>query len=188
LWIGVVGVALAWLLWRSQVVGDLTGLEVAPGLDDDGLFGRALVMLPVVLQYVRLLFAPHRLSADYNPDFIQPATTWTWAAPCGLRIIVLVTGLGWATRRRMPAVTVAIGWIGATLLIVANVLVPTGVILAERTLYLPSIGAVLLLAVASDLAFRRWPRAAAIGVTAVLAAGVVRTVTRNPVWRSNDTL
>src|SRR4029450_4918052 len=49
LWVGLVGVTFGWLLWRSQVVGDLTGLEVAPGLDDAGLAERTLIMLPIVL-------------------------------------------------------------------------------------------------------------------------------------------
>jgi hypothetical protein len=60
-------------------VGDLTGLEVAAGLDDAGLVERTFVMLPIVLQYVRLLFVPYRLSADYNPNFIQPASSLTLA-------------------------------------------------------------------------------------------------------------
>jgi predicted Zn-dependent protease len=85
-------------------------------------------------------------------------------------------------------VTFALGWIGATLAIVANILVPTGVLLAERILYMPSIGAVLLLAAGWDWIYRRRPTPAIVGLIVVLAAGAARTVTRNPVWRNNDTL
>jgi Tfp pilus assembly protein PilF len=188
LWLGVVSVALGWLLWRSQVVGDLTGLEVAPGLDDAGLAERTSIMLPIVLGYARLLFLPYRLSADYSPDFIKPASSLTWAGAGGLLVLLLALWLAWVMRRKAPGVTFALGWIGATLAIVANILVPTGVLLAERTLYLPSIGAVLLLAAGWNWIYRRWPTPALFGLTVVLAAGAARTVTRNPVWRDNDTL
>jgi predicted Zn-dependent protease len=76
----------------------------------------------------------------------------------------------------------------ATLMIVGNILVPTGVLLAERTLYLPSIGAVLLLAAGWDWIYRRLPHPALAGLVVVLAAGMARTVTRNPIWRDNDSL
>ena len=188
LWLGVVSVALAWLLWRSRVVGDLTGLEVAAGLDDAGLVERTFVMLPIVLQYVRLLFVPYRLSADYNPNFIQPESSLTLAGGCGLVVLLLAVGLAWVMRRRSPAVTFALGWMAATLMIVGNILVPTGVLLAERTLYLPSIGAVLLLAAGWDWIYRRLPHPALAGLVVVLAAGMARTVTRNPIWRDNDSL
>jgi tetratricopeptide (TPR) repeat protein len=188
LWLGVIGVTLGWLLWRSRLVGDLTGLETAAGLDDDGFFERTLVMLPIVLQYVRLLFAPLRLSADYNPNFINPASSLTWTGAFGLLVVVAALALAWSARRRAPGVTFALGWMAGTLLIVANILVPTGVLLAERTLYLPSVGAVLLLALAWDRCRERWPKLAMVGLAVVLGAGVVRTTTRNPVWRDNDTL
>ena len=188
LWVGIVGVTFGWLLWRSQVVGDLTGLEVAPGLDDAGLAERTLIMLPIVLAYLRLLFLPYRLSADYNPDFIKPASSLTLAGVAGLLVFLLALWLAWAMRRRAPVVTFALGWIGATLAIVANILVPTGVLLAERILYMPSIGAVLLLAAGWDWIYRRRPTPAIVGLIVVLAAGAARTVTRNPVWRNNDTL
>jgi predicted Zn-dependent protease len=76
----------------------------------------------------------------------------------------------------------------ATIAIVANVLVPTGVLLAERTLYLPSVGAVLLLGWLWTLLDRWRPAAAAATAALFVLAGAVRTVTRNPVWRSNATV
>lgn len=186
LWFASVVVALGWLSLRARVVGDLTGLEVAPGLDDLGLPGRTLVMLPVVLHYVRLLFFPLRLSADYSPNAITPATHLTVAGAAGALVLVALAAAGIAAHRRAPALTFALVWMGASLAIVANILVPTGVLLAERTLYLPSVGAVLALGWLAERLALRAPRAAAVAVAVLALAGAARTVTRNPVWRNND--
>ena len=168
LWLGTVGVALAWLLWRANVVGDLTGREVAPGLEDAGLVDRTIAMLPVVLQYGRLLFVPARLSADYSPDFLVLGAGLSPAVVAGFVALVGAVVVAWIARRRAPPAVFALGWIAATILIVANILVPTGVILAERTLYLPSVGAVLLLGEAAQWAWARWR---APTVLATLIAG-----------------
>lgn len=186
LWVGAVVVGVGFLTLRASVVGDLSGTEVAPGLEGLGLVDRTIAMLPVVLQYARLLFFPLALSADYSPDFLPAVPELTGGAWAGLGLVLLAIGAGIWARRRAPAVAFALGWMGATLIIVANVLVPTGVLLAERTLYLPSIGAVLLVAWALSRIAQHRPVLAGAVVAVAMVAGSARTVARNPMWRDND--
>jgi hypothetical protein len=188
LWLGAVAVAFAWLLWRANVVGDLTGKEAAPGVEDMGLVGRTVAMLPVVLQYGRLLFFPARLSADYSPNFLVLGSWLTPSTLAGLLALIACGAVAWMAWRRAPVVTFSLGWIGATILVVANILVPTGVILAERTLYLPSVGAVLLLGWIAGVAWTRRPLATAAVVGLLVVAGGDRIMTRNPVWQNNAAL
>ncbi|HEU4588567.1 MAG TPA: hypothetical protein VFS11_07965 [Gemmatimonadales bacterium] len=188
LWLASVVLAVGWLVWRAHIVRDLTGTEAAPGLQGVGMPGRIAVMLPLVPHYVRLLFFPLHLSPEYSPDFVPASTTFTAAAAGGLLVIAVAVALAVLAYRRAVAAAFALLWIGATVFIVSNILVPTGVLIAERTLYLPSVGAALL---AGWVVGAVWPRAprAALGVLAVvLAAGAVRTVVRNPVWRNNEAL
>ncbi|HEU4588566.1 MAG TPA: hypothetical protein VFS11_07960 [Gemmatimonadales bacterium] len=187
LWVGVVVVAAGWLVLRSRVVGDVTGLEVAPGLEDQGMLGRTVIMLPIALHYARLLFFPARLSVEYSPNFIPVRTDFTLAALLGAALVLGALTAALVARRRVPAVTVALGWIGATVLIVANILVPTGILLAERTLYLPSVGAALLIGVGWQAARDRSPRIAPMVLAVLLLAGATRTMTRNPIWRDDTT-
>jgi len=188
LWVAVIVAGLVWLALRARIVGDLTGREVAPGLESLGLVARTKVMLAIVPHYFRLLFFPLKLSADYSPDFLPAIAEWTVRGVFGAALVLLTAGVALAARRRAPIVTFAIGWMAATIAIVANVLVPTGVLLAERTLYLPSVGTVLLLGWLWTL-LDRWRPAAAVATAALFVlAGAVRTVTRNPVWRSNATV
>jgi hypothetical protein len=87
--------------------------------------------------------------------------------------------LAWRRGRKVEAW--ALGWIGIALSPVANLLFPVGVLVAERTLYLPSAGLALALgAWLPAAAPRAWP--VVLGAL-VLAAGA-RTVDRVPVWRN----
>ncbi|HYT83673.1 MAG TPA: hypothetical protein VEK86_09480 [Gemmatimonadales bacterium] len=184
------GIALTaeWLwIWLSTT-GELGGAGEAPGLEGAGLAARIVVMAPVVLQYVRLLFFPARLSADYSPDFLPVAEQLNLAGVVGLALVGAALAGAWAARARAWPVTFALAWIGGTLLIVSNLVVPSEVLLAERTLYLPSVGAALLAGYGlAVLAERRVVVAAALGGVLV-ALGVWRTMTRVPVWRDDSTL
>ncbi|MBI2404443.1 MAG: hypothetical protein HYV20_17220, partial [Gemmatimonadetes bacterium] len=186
LWAASVAVSLEWLWVRSLVVGGLAGDQPAPGLEGESFVGRALVMAPVVLEYVRLLFVPARLSADYSPDFLPAAAALTPRGVPGLAALALAVTVAVRARRRAPMVTLGLAWMGGTLLIVSNLIVPTGVLVAERGLYLPSVGAVLVLAWLAAWAEASWGRVG-LGFAALLVAlGLVRTLTRVPTWRDNN--
>lgn len=185
LWAASVALSLEWLWIRALVLGDLAGDHPAPGLEGQSFLGRVLVMAPVVLEYLRLLFFPARLSADYSPDFLPAVAAVTLRGVTGLLALALSIGLAIQARRRAPMITLGVAWIGGTLLIVSNLMVPTGVLLAERALYLPSVGAVLILGWVAAWTEASWRRAG-VALTALLVAlGLIRTVTRVDVWRDN---
>ncbi|HEU4649724.1 MAG TPA: glycosyltransferase family 39 protein [Gemmatimonadales bacterium] len=186
LWVAVLVIAIAWLILRASVVGELSGPEQAPGMENLGLVGRAVAMLPIVPHYLRLLFWPRHLAADYSPNFVVPATTvFQREALIGLGALVFPTALALATSRRAPFLTFGLAWMAGTILIVANVLVPTGIILAERTLYLPSVGAALLGGWCLALLVQRHRLAAWAVLGTLTGLAMLRTVTRNPIWRDN---
>jgi hypothetical protein len=101
-------------------------------------FEVGLTMLHVFGEYLLLLVAPLRLSADYSglphstalglPVLLSAAS---WAALLGL--------VWWAWRRgaREPAAWLA--FFALTMLPVSNLIVMTGITMAERVLYLPSV-------------------------------------------------
>jgi hypothetical protein len=104
----------------------------------------------------------------------------------GFACLVFWALLVWFTWRRGRTVEAfGLGWIGIALSPVANLIFPAGVLVAERTLYLPSVG--LALAVGSWLpraAPQRWPLV--VGVLVVL--GGARTALRVPVWRDDHSV
>jgi tetratricopeptide (TPR) repeat protein len=75
-------------------------------------------------------------------------------------------------------------WMLITLSPVSNLLFLSGILLAERTLYLPSVGFAIALAWMVGAAASERRRVVTVAMVAALALLGVRTVTRVPVWSS----
>jgi len=175
--------------------GDPVGTFTAEALDGQTVAQRALTMLGVVPHWFRLLLWPAHLQADYSPREIESATTWGAPQIQGGLLLALALMLAIFYWRRYPVVTLGLMWTAVALFPVSNVLVPTGIVLAERTLFLPSIGTALAIGglvtpVIERLRVAARPaRIAAIGaVGAVLVMGVTRSASRQRVWQDQFTL
>ena len=143
----------------------------------------------VIPHYVRLLIAPAELSASYAPNVISPDPGGSIGTVAGFAIVVLF-GIALAVvlrHRPWPVMAFALIWIPVALAPVSNVLFSSGVVLAERTLYLASVGVcIAAAAVAERFLVSRWSMVAAATASVVLAFGL-RTWTRTPVWRDDRT-
>jgi hypothetical protein len=185
-------VAVSFYGIRTLVLrGDLVGSFTAEGLAYLTMGQRALTMLSVVPHWFRLLLWPAHLQGDYSPSEIVGQTAWGPAQTTGL-LLLLLAGLTavWAWRRA-PVIAFGLVWCAVALFPVHNVLVPTGIVLAERTLFLPSVGIVLAIGGAGGLLLRRAsaiPQAGMVGLLgSLLILGVFRSTTRHPVWADQFT-
>ena len=169
---------------RGAVVSGALAGGLAPGLEGLSLPARAWAMLGVSLEWWRLSFFPLHLSADYSPAQIVVSTGLT---PRHLLAGALWLGAVWAAwrcRAVAPGVTIGLALFVLTLLPVAN-LVPTEILVAERTLYLPSWG--VMLAAASAPALAPAPhRTTVIVVALVVALFAVRGVARISTWQDDE--
>jgi hypothetical protein len=95
----------------------------------------------------------------------------------------VIVATAWRHQRRVEAFGLA--WIGIAYAPVANLLFPIGVLTAERTLYLPSIGFALA---AGAFLGRLSARGVGAVVALIVVAGGVRTALRVPVWHDNLTV
>jgi len=88
--------------------------------------------------------------------------------------------LAWRKGRKIEAF--GLGWIAIAYLPISNVLFSTGVLLAERTLYLPSVG----MALAAGAALARLPESRLRLIIPILVlAGGIRSGVRVPVWHDD---
>ena len=144
-------------------------------------------------RYLKLLVWPHPLTSDYYPRTIA---VQSFADPSVWAGLLLNAGLlGWALwqlRGRRSALAFAILVYYATFALVSNLLFPIGTNMAERFLFVPSVGFCLAGALGLDWVLRRAGARAAGGTLvgfglacAVLAAA---TVGRNAQWQDNLTL
>jgi tetratricopeptide (TPR) repeat protein len=181
LWLGVAVLAMGYLAARAHVLGPgFGGGAVALGLEGRSLPERVLIMAPAVLVWLRWLVWPMHLSADYLPDVFVPGARLGLAQLAGLAVLGLAAWAAWAARRRRPGVTAGIVFGAATATVASNIVVPTGVLLAERLAYLPSVGAALVVgALWQTLPRSRYLWPATVGLLALLA---VRSLLRIPVW------
>lgn len=185
--LGGVGVAL--VILRSQVVDGSGAGPVVHGIRGLDLLERLPVVLSIIPEVIRLLIWPQRLAAEYGVPALAGSTGWTPAAFLGLLslvIIALISVLGW---RRAPLIVIGILWSALAWFPVSNLLVPTGILLAERTLYLPTIGVALALGATIDAVAETWKRRILVVCCAVaVLLGVLRSNSRQAVWRDNATL
>lgn len=183
------------LVLRYRVhAGEMRATFTAEGIDGLSMTERAYtVFAGVVPEWLRLLLWPATLQADYSPREIMPLTSFTGDVLLGLLLAGLILALAIRTARRAPVVSFGAWWTILALGPVSNILVPTGIVLAERTLYLPSVGAMIavggLLMVALRAPTPRWRPYAVIGLTVLVAGlGVSRSRSRFTVWRTPITL
>lgn len=185
LWVAVVVLAAAFLALRAGVLGTAVGGgTVAEGLEDLSALQRAVAVLPLVLVWARLFAFPLHLSADYLPaQFVPEAAIGVWHAVALVVLLAVLAG-AWRARRTAPGLLFGVAWFAVTAAIGSNLLVPTGVMFAERLLYLPSVGA----AIAVGALWEALPPWRAVWPLTVLALALLgaRTLERIPVWQSPD--
>lgn len=181
----VVGSVYAVVRWH--VLEPYTATRaVSPLFVGESWMSIRLTAIATLADLARLLVFPLTLRADYSPDertlVTSPADSrFVTGLACLLMWGVLLL-LAWRRGRRLEAL--GLGWIGIAFLPVANLVFPAGFLLAERTLYLPSVG--LVLAAGSWLV--RWLPRWQFATTTLVLAGALRTVLRVPVWRDNTTV
>lgn len=184
------GAVMVAILLRIIVLGPTPGAGPAVALQGLSVGQRIAGMLAVVPEWVRLLLWPAHLEAEYGPPGIAVTGPFGAAHLLGLLLLGAVVLLLIRTWRRRPVVAFGLAWAGLALLPVSNILTTTGVILAERTLLLPSAGAVLALGGGLALVFP-WLAAARPQVrlpayallAALIVAGALRSLERQLVWK-----
>ncbi|MFI5010680.1 MAG: glycosyltransferase family 39 protein, partial [Solirubrobacterales bacterium] len=170
---------------RSHVTGGALGAGgLAPGLEGLSLPQRAWAMFGISAEWWRLLLFPARLSADYSTAQLPVSLGFTVRHAVALALWGGAGWSAWRTRRTAPGVALGLAWLLLTLVPVSNVLVPTEIVLAERTLFLPSWG--VMLALACGLAMLPWPRVAGALLAFVLVLGAARGIAREDTWRDVD--
>jgi hypothetical protein len=190
-------VAVALLVGRYAVLGSIASAYPPFGADLLTQVPRIWTLGEAWTHYVRLWVFPLDLYADYTPNVIPISFGWNAGNTVGVLVVLgVLAGALVAARRGLPlepgvaaagAFALGIAWFVVAVLPTANFFFLSGVILAERTLYLPSVG----LAVGTGWLVlhlaRTRRRAASVLFVVALSLLAVRTWIRTPVWRDNQT-
>ena len=187
-WLAV-GVAYAVVRW--YVLRPYAGVyNVAAQFVGASPWAVRLTAVAAFADFARLLVLPLHLRVDYSPAERTLVTSpfdgrFLLGLLC-LAVWAALLVLAWRRGRKLEAF--GLGWIGLALLPVANLLYPAGVLVAERTLYLPSVGLALAAGAALGQLGALQPQRLAWVLGLVVVAGGIRTAWRVPVWRDELTV
>ena len=183
--VGWAGVLAAVFLLRAGVAHVQLGAGLDPPVTGAEAGAAARLLLGRWLRYFGLLAVPWPLSAWYGVDQLQPT-------PAAVGGIAMLTGLG-ACAWRLGAARAflhGMGWVAIFLVPVSGIARLPGSALAERFLYLPSVGLCLAAGALTAAAARVTParRGLAAAWVGILSLCLTATLARLPVWRNDLSL
>jgi len=149
---------------------------------------RWLTMAALVPEYVRLVFAPFHLKIEYSPRDVVLQHTLSWAVLSGLAIIAALGAAIAYCWRRAPAVAYGLAFFAIAIFPVSNVVFPTGIAIAERAFYLPTVGAALVVGWLGYRLVLLRPRVYVPVFAVYMLAFAARTWTRTAFWHDNKRL
>jgi hypothetical protein len=180
------------MVLRTAVVGGIGPSRLDPSIEvlSSG-WHRILTALQAWPIAARVFFFPVTLLADYGPRILLPINSWNSLAVLGATMVVALVGGGIIALGKGRGVwALALLWFPIALLPVSNFLIPIGVLVAERTLYLPSVAVAFAFAGLSSAARQRAdlrkPALALAMMVPLLFA--VRSTIRVPEWKSTDSI
>jgi tetratricopeptide (TPR) repeat protein len=148
----------------------------------------------VLLQYIKLLFFPYPLAADYSYNQIPYSGFGNPMVLLSVVIYAALIALTYLLVKKRNALGFALALYLANLVLISNFIVNIGAPMGERLVYHSSIGFVIIMAWLLVKASERLgkPSASMAALTAVLAIIVVcsgfETIQRNKDWNNDRTL
>lgn len=191
---------IAYVAVRTNIVGAFAGDRPNVVLEHLSPAARRWTMLGIVGEWVRLLAWPWHLVVEYAPRDIRIHEHFDLSLIPNAVLLALFAVLLVLSLLRHWVAAFGLLWVVVAMLLVSNLIVPTGVLLAERTLFLPSVGAVLIAGAAvaglarSAPSMAMWYRRGRRGLilaaplALLLVVGAWRSARRQLVWRSNAAL
>ncbi|HUT53616.1 MAG TPA: glycosyltransferase family 39 protein [bacterium] len=187
----LIAVDVAYLIYRSAVMESMVGRPPRSYGDNFA------TQIPVLVSYLRLLFVPVHQNISYEniiyrfKDVVHDPLIFG-----GLTLLAGLAGLGLAWYKKHPVVSFAIANFFVTLSITS--IMPLNAIKNEHRLYLPSLGACLLIVGLMDQSaayFTKkdgprgaWPAPAQALAVAVIIFFVSLTAVRNLSWHTDLTV
>ena len=188
----------AYIVVRWIVTGSLRGDSPTFVLGHAPLATRLWTMMGALPTILSLLIWPAHQAVEYMPQALAVHHSFDTALLWPALLLAALISAAVAARRSAPVVTFGIMWVALTRLPASNILMPTGIVLAPRVLFLPSAGAVLAAGgLAAWLAGRLgpvrgrvplWRLVSAGGIPLLLVLGIWASESRARVWRDDLTL
>jgi protein O-mannosyl-transferase len=199
--------AVLFIILRGAVIGNQFGGEQLELMNNPYLklvdnqyiafsFSEKIATIIYTLgDYIRLLIFPHPLTHDYYPRHVSIMSFGDWQVVLSLLVYI---GLGASILRGLLKKEIwafGLAFYLITLSIVSNLIFPVGTNMAERFLFMPSVGFCLVVAILLSKIFTLKNSNNSLNIkplSMVLIAMItllgLKTVLRNPAWKDNYTI
>lgn len=201
--IGIIGPIAFYFILRILVLGQYafrakTEFVFNP-LAYTSFFERFFTALKVLVLYLVKSFVPYRLSADYSYDQI-PVVTNLFSSPLVLVGLITLGLIVWLIRpigptpllkvagRVNPTIRIGLIFFLFPYLVISNLILPIGTIMADRLMYFPSLGIVLILGLAFERLFKFSKRVGFISLLILLFAYGFIAISQNRIWLNREAL
>lgn len=184
--------AVVFFAMRRSALAQVSSLLIAwcdNPLQQAGFWSSRLTAVKVLGAYLGLLVWPTRLSPDYSYNQIALSTGADAGTVFAVLLWIAIAAAAIFAWRRARPVLFCIAFFAVTIAPVANLVILVGSIMAERFLYLPSIGFAGVLVWGALALRRRVPaRWMSMALAVVCLALAARTWARNADWFDDRTL
>ena len=197
--------AVLFILLRGAVIGNQFGGEQNELMNNPFLklvgndyvpfsFAEKFATITYTLgKYVQLLIVPQPLTHDYYPRHIGIMSFGDWQVLLSIAVYVGLIVLILRGLKNRSLISFGIAFFLITLSIVSNIVFPVGTNMAERFMFMPSLGfclvAAVLLANLAQKGIEKGVNSQGLGMIVVIVALFsLKTFTRNPAWKDNYTI
>lgn len=195
LYLGLMAVAAGILYARFLILGNVARPFPPLGADILEDIPRIWTVAATWPHIIRLFFYPAALVVDYGPAVIPIALGWNPANVVGLLMVLTILALSLLTwgkggpmragEETPRALAFGVLWFIITLSPTSNFFFLSGILLSERTLYLPSVGFVAVVGWATYRLFHLRPRLTPIALVVILGLLGARSWVRTPTWKTD---
>lgn len=189
-------VAVLYLIMRDSYAG-MIGDRITKDIMDDPYLNASMseklaTIAYTVFLYLKLLCFPITLASDYSFNQISLIKLSDYKAIGSILFIVSILFYAFVGLNNKTRISYSILFFVLTFSIVSNVLFNVGVSMAERFVFLPSLGFCMLIGLLSgklsDMKFTKSKLLVGILLSFVLLTYSYKTIARNSVWKNNFTL
>lgn len=192
--------SVAWFAWHQYVIFSANSPKITYTYMDNSLLASSSFIeqkataLGIFARYIFKSFVPYQLSYDYSYNQIPIIKIYSFFAIIGLITFIFLIYFAIKSFKSNSLVTFCIVMMLLPLLLTGNLFFNIGATMADRFLFIPTIGSCILICLLMFKLFSSDPKSGSSPVSLRLTLCVImilfsiRTYTRNRDWSDNFTL
>lgn len=156
-------------------------------ISEAGLYQRLITIPPVIFHYLTIIFYPRYLSISQQFVVLRPGL-YNFFIPSLTTLVIFIGALLWGVKTGNKLIYFALAWLIISLVPILNI-IPLDMTIAERWLYFPFLGFLILIAAVINSLKNQVSVKVILFILALSIIPLsIRTIIRNQNWKDGFTL